>query len=307
MKLKLIVIILLTLAFTLPSGSAFALTQTEVSQLYVGIFGRAAEGDGNRYWQSNTSMTVAANIMLSTDPAQAYFGSTLYNNLDFIEHIYLNTLGKTYAEDTPGVDYWVSELDGGKSKGEVIATLISAAQHSANAGAAQDRFNNKVEVSNYCADKISAFTDLDTFTGFISSVADDAASVAAAKVLIDANSGPLLGSLTVTGSNSEIFNEHSFVPESLEYLANGDIQWTGINGEYEWSLIVALVPGSSPAQTYAVTFNNGWTVEQIREPIVDYTDVFTPVSGVTIGDTTITFTNVTGSDRLTLDGTLSLQ
>lgn len=201
--MKHIVIMLLALAFALPSGSAFAtLTQTEVSQLYVGVFGRAAEGDGNRYWQTNpnsTSMAAVANIMLETAPAKNYFGETLSNNLEFIKHIYLNTLGKTYEEDMAGVDYWVSEIDGGKSKGEVVAALISAAQHSANVGAAQDRFNNKIEVSNYCAGNIAAFTDLATFTGFISSVTDDAASVAAAKVLIDTKSdGPLLGSLAVS-------------------------------------------------------------------------------------------------------------
>jgi hypothetical protein len=41
-------IALLTLVFALSSGSAFAsLTQTEVSQLYIGVFGRASEGSVN--------------------------------------------------------------------------------------------------------------------------------------------------------------------------------------------------------------------------------------------------------------------
>lgn len=310
--MKRIIIMLLTIAFALPSGSAIAaLTQTEVSQLYVGVFGRAAEGDGNRYWQTNpnsTSMAAAADIMLNTAPAKTYFGTTLSNNLEFIKHIYLNTLGKTYAEDAPGIDYWVSELEVGKSKGEVIAALISAAQHSANAGVAQNRFNNKIEVSNYCSDKISAYTDLDTFTGFISSVTDDAASVTAAKALIDTKSdGTRLGSLTVTGSNSDVLNEHSFAPDSIEYLGNGDIKWLGNKGADAWGLILALIPGNSPKQAYSVTFSNGWTTEQISEPIVDITQFFTPVTGVTIGNTSVTFTNVTGSDRLTLNGTLSLQ
>ena len=183
------IVALLTLVFALSSGPAIAaLTQSQVSQLYVSIFGRASEGEGNSYWQTDpqsTSMTATANVMLNTEPAKAYFGATLNNNQDFIEHIYLNTLGKTYAEDTAGVDYWVSELDGGKSKGEVIAALIVAAQHSDNAGAAQDRFNNKVAVSNYCADNISQFIDLATFVGFIVNVTDAASSVTSAKELID--------------------------------------------------------------------------------------------------------------------------
>lgn len=102
-------------------------------------------------------------------------------------------------------------------------------------------------------------------------------------------------------------NEHSFAPDSIEYLANGDIKWLENKGAVEWVLILALVPDSSPAQTYAVTFSNGWTTEQIREPVVDIFDVFSPVTGVNIGDASVTFTNVTGSERLTLNGTLSLQ
>ena len=190
--MKKIAIILLTIAFALSSGSAWAaLTKTHVSQLYIGVFGRASEGEGNSYWQTDprsTSMTATANIMLNTAAAKTYFGSTLDSNQLFIEHIYVNTLGKTFAEDPVGVNYWVSELDGGKTKGEVIAALITAAQDSKNAGAAQDRFNNKVSVSNHCADTIAEYTDLDTFTGFISSVTDDAATVTSAQGLIDTES-----------------------------------------------------------------------------------------------------------------------
>ena len=129
--MKKIAIALLTLAIALPSGSAWAaLTKTQVSQLYIGVFGRASEGEGNSYWQTDTnstSMTATANVMLDTEAAKTYFGSTLDSNQLFIEHIYLNTLGKTFAEDPGGVNYWVFELDGGKTKGEVIAALITAA------------------------------------------------------------------------------------------------------------------------------------------------------------------------------------
>ncbi len=183
-----LLIAIMTLTFALPSVTALAsLTKTEVSQLYIGVFGRASEGGGNSYWQTDpqsTSMTATANVMLNTDPAKAYFGSTLDNNQAFIEHIYINTLGKTYSEDPAGVDYWVSELVTGKTKGEVIAALIVAAQDSANAGAAQDRFNNKVEVSNFCADTIEDYTDLETFTGFLASVTDDPLSVTQAIELV---------------------------------------------------------------------------------------------------------------------------
>jgi len=166
------------------------LNQTQVSQLYVSIFGRASEGEGNQYWQSDQSdMTVAANTMLNTEPAKAYFGDTLNDNQMFIEFIYKNTLGKDYADDPEGVNYWVSELTGGKSKGEVVATLINAAIDPQYAGlAAQDQFLNKVAVSNYTAEAIITVpnvNDLSAFVNFISDVTNDPATVVAAKAAVD--------------------------------------------------------------------------------------------------------------------------
>ena len=169
-----------------------ALTQTQVSQLYVSIFGRASEGEGNIYWQTNQpDMVSTANVMLNTDAAKAYFGDTLYDDQAFIEFIYENTLGKTYAEDPDGVDYWVAELASGKSKGEVVTALINAAIAPENAGAAQDQFNNRVEVSNYTANAIFDFSgDYDQFTGYIDGIDDDPASVAAAKAEINDDAPP---------------------------------------------------------------------------------------------------------------------
>ncbi len=168
-----------------------SLTQTQVSQLYVSIFGRASEGDGNAYWMTNQEdILQCADTMLATEPAKTYFGATLYDNQMFIEFIYENTLGKTYADDPAGVNYWVSELASGKSKGKVIATLINAAMDPQYAGLpAQNQFINKVTVSNYTADIIAAVpdvNDLSAFVEFISDVTDDPATVVLAKAAVDA-------------------------------------------------------------------------------------------------------------------------
>jgi Protein of unknown function (DUF1566)/Domain of unknown function (DUF4214) len=232
--MKRIICTLIVFLLTLPlcsNPAKASLTETEVSQLYVSIFGRASEGDGNSYWQSDpgsTSMTTAANIMLDTDPAKTYFGTTLDDPQAFIEHIYLNTLGKTATEDLAGINYWTRELDGGKTKGEVIAALIVAAQNTANAGTAQDQFNNKVEVSSYCADKIAAYTDLDTFTGFISNVTDDDTTVSTAKNLIDVFSGSVSLSFKLpdtgqTSSYTATFGEDSdYTINPPSFTSNGD-------------------------------------------------------------------------------------
>lgn len=207
-----------------------ALTQTQVSQLYVSLFGRASEGSGNTYWQTNQAdMTATANVMLSTQAAIDYFGSTLNSNQLFIEHIYLNTLGKTVTDDPTGIAYWVGRLTAGASKGQVVAELISAATAAGNAGAAQDRFNNKVTMSNYVADRISTFTTTSQFSGYISGVTNDAATVTTAKTSVDAATTPTYtitaGATSVTEGSNITFTVTSNVSLSsattLSYQISG--------------------------------------------------------------------------------------
>jgi hypothetical protein len=138
---------------------------------------------------NQNDMTAAANTMLDTEPAKAYFGSTLNDNQKFIEFIYENTLGKTYAEDPVGVNYWVAELEMDKSKGQVVATMINAVMDPQYEGLpAQVRFINKVSVCNYTADRIATVldvNDLSAFVGFISDVNYDPETVTEAEVAVD--------------------------------------------------------------------------------------------------------------------------
>ena len=249
--LQIITLALLTLVLPLilvPDAAWAGLTRTQVSQLYVSIFGRASEGEGNSYWMNNalsTDMSTVANIMLSTDAAKTYFGLTLNDNQAFIEHIYLNTLGKTYDQDPGGINYWTFELNAGKTKGQVIATLIYAAQQPGNAGAAQDQFNNKVAVSDYCAYRIETVSDINAFIGFISSVTDESATVLEAKNLIDHyftnNHKPVASPLSLTVDPSIPYFEQQLIGfdqdgDSITYeLISSDSEVSGVfaylNGE----------------------------------------------------------------------------
>ncbi len=178
-----------------------ALTQTEVSKLYVAIFNRASEGAGNEYWQTNQpDMVSTADTMLTTDDAIEYFGDTLDDNQAFIELIYKNTLNKTYEDDPEGIDYWVSELESGKSKGEVVTSIVTVVESYENsedvkAKEAYDQFMNRVEVSNYTADNFEGenlpeiMPDYKVELGFGEGnnldVTSDPASVESAKAEID--------------------------------------------------------------------------------------------------------------------------
>ena len=190
-----------------------ALTQSEVSELYVSIFNRASEGAGNKLWQDqNLSMADTATQMLDTQVAKDYFGTSLDTNQAFIEHIYLNTLNKTLSDDSVGIANWVAELDTGRmTKGQVVAAMIDAINTYAPGGknydpsdaktvAAYQQFENRVTVSDHMADTIEtiphtkAAIDATTFSnGLI--VTDDPRTVTHADQIIDnmltANGQPL--------------------------------------------------------------------------------------------------------------------
>lgn len=177
-----------------------ALTQEQVSQLYVALFGRASEGEGNQNWiNQNKAMGETAGLMLATDAAKDYYGSSMNSNDAFIKFVYLNTFGKSYEDDKAGIDAWVAYLnDSGKSRGEVVAEMIVEAVDPKNAGAAQDLFNNKVEVSNYMAENVyNNPADWETSTAFKSNakpagalnVTSDPESVTAAEKIIDEMGG----------------------------------------------------------------------------------------------------------------------
>ena len=181
-----------------------ALTQTQVSELYVAVFGRASEGEGNAYWATFETTESAATEMFTLDVVSDYFSVSNFteeaNVRTVVEAIYLNALGKAPADDVEGIQYWVdSIIVDGNAMGVMVAGLVASANDPVNAGAAQDTFNNKVEVSNYTADTIETFTDFATFQGFIASVDETSASVDTAKTSVDGSSA---FSLTTDAANA---------------------------------------------------------------------------------------------------------
>ncbi|MDF1831612.1 MAG: hypothetical protein P1U52_04625 [Porticoccaceae bacterium] len=174
-----------------------SISKTKVSELYVSLFGRAAEGEGSRYWSSVSGSTAdIANSMLSLQVVKDYFGVSEFSSeasvRKVVETIYLNTLNKSKdgangtETDADGIQYWIdSVLVNGSSMGQMVENLVYSARDPSNAGSAQDTFINKVTVSEYAADHLDAFTTFKLFQNYISNVDASSESLALAKSLIN--------------------------------------------------------------------------------------------------------------------------
>ncbi len=195
-----------------------ALTKTEVSELYVALFNRASEGEGNNYWQTNQpNLIKTADVMLNTSDSKEYFGSSLDTNQAFIEHIYKNTLNKTIDDDPAGVKYWTDELNNGKSRAEVVIALINALKtykdSTGKTKEAYDQFMNRVKVSNEMADKVyKAPLDYKTSTSFSDGlpVTFDISTVTNAMELVD-----LIRENIVTDSGESIVSNSNSLGNSV--------------------------------------------------------------------------------------------
>ena len=205
-----------------------ALTTTQVSQLYVALFGRASEGSGNKAWADlDLSLAETASLMLETPAAQEYFGGELTNE-EFITFIYANTLG--FTTDLDGIAAWTKFLDDGMSRGEVAALMIETVLLPENAGTApQQQFLNRVEVSDYMAANVETVATEDiALTQFTSpanpsgalNVTDDKSTVSSAESAIDEMSGGAV-------IDGETFSLTADSPKNIILTAKNDLVEAG--------------------------------------------------------------------------------
>lgn len=277
MKLKLIVFLLLSI-FSMHIPAWAGLTKTEVSQLYVSIFGRASEGQGNTYWQTFEDMPSAADAMLDTQAAKDYFGTGLNSNQAFIDHIYLNTLNKEYWDDPNGITYWINELNSGKPRGEVVTQLVGVIGDYAPDGPHYDpndmatvtayhQFSNRVAVSDYMADALwpppSEWETVTLFGPDGLHVTGDAASVLAAQQVIDSFSDVSADALSISDytprsgpAGSSVFlqlQDPVLEPDQVKgYFNDREIAVTGISED----VVQVMIPNDAASGYLEVKVRN---------------------------------------------------
>lgn len=162
--------------------------RTQISQLYVAMFGRAPDAEGLGFWvnklNAGTSFADVANQMFATAPARDYYPAFATNS-EIITSFYTNVLGR--SPDAEGLAFWVGKLNAaGATPGSVIAQMIGVVAGYTGADpagiASAALFNNKVAVAQYYAEHGGNIASADDI---LVGVTADPATVTAAKAVID--------------------------------------------------------------------------------------------------------------------------
>ena len=102
--------------------------EKQITQLYVGYMGRAADKAGFDFWvgQANAGGAIIdiANAFAQSDEYLSIYGGL--SNGELVDKIYLNLFDR--APDLEGKAYWLAQLDSGVSSGRLIVDIMSGAQ-----------------------------------------------------------------------------------------------------------------------------------------------------------------------------------
>lgn len=100
----------------------------QIARLYQAYFLRKPDANGFSYWkrvraEGNTAISISETFANSPE-FNARYGSL--NNQQFVSLIYKNVLKRT--PDTEGYNFWVGQLNSGKSKGEIMLGFSDSAE-----------------------------------------------------------------------------------------------------------------------------------------------------------------------------------
>jgi hypothetical protein len=181
--------------------------RTQVSQLYVSLFGRAPDGEGLGYWvgqlAGGKTIAAVAQEMFNVTPARAFYPAYMTND-EIVAAFYVNVLGR--AADAEGQAFWVGKMNAtGATKGSVIAEMINVVANYTGTDAAglksKALFNNKVEVAQYYGEKNGSIAGATTA---LAGVTEVATTVTTAKAAVDAGANP--GQTFMLTAGSDVIN-----------------------------------------------------------------------------------------------------
>jgi hypothetical protein len=103
-----------------------------VTRLYRAYFLRNPDHNGLTYWlnrrgEGRSLVSISSSFAVSSEFTNRY--GTLTNRA-FVDRVYRNVLGR--AGDAAGLTYWTSRLDGGMSRGQVMANFSQSSEYIRN-------------------------------------------------------------------------------------------------------------------------------------------------------------------------------
>ena len=197
--------------------------RTQVSQLYVALFGRAPDAEGLAFWvqelANGASLVQVANTMYATDPARSFYPLFLTNQ-EIVASFYLNVLGR--PADAEGLAFWTAKLNApGATPGSVITQIIDVVVNYAGTDPAgltsAALFNNKVEVAQAYGEAGGGVAGA---AAILVGVTDDPATVVAKLAEIN---GPVIGeTLQLTSASDTIIIAQPNTLDTVQGIVDGD-------------------------------------------------------------------------------------
>jgi S-layer protein len=225
--------------------------RTQVSQLYVSLFGRAPDGEGLGYWvgqlAGGKTIAAVAQEMFNVTPARAFYPAYMTND-EIVAAFYVNVLGR--AADAEGQAFWVGKMNAtGATKGSVIAEMINVVANYTGTDAAglksKALFNNKVEVAQYYGEKNGSIAGATTA---LAGVTEVATTVTTAKAAVDAGANP--GQTFMLTASADTWTGGTGNDTFTASDASGATTWTAVD----------RLDGGTGADTFVVSSGSAITV-----------------------------------------------
>lgn len=119
---------------------------SQISRLYVAYFGRQPDADGFAFWRTTRATGVAladvSEAFQASTEFQATYGSV--DNGSFVDLVYQNVLGR--SPEAEGRAYWVSQLQAGTPRGQVMVGFSESAEFIGETGTVQPQSSSEAEV-----------------------------------------------------------------------------------------------------------------------------------------------------------------
>jgi len=201
--------------------------RTEISNLYVSLFGRAPDGEGLGFWTKSLSdgntISKIAQSMYETAPARAYY-PLFATPTEVVTTFYTNVLGR--APDAEGLAFWVKEYNASATQGAFFEKLVSNVANYNGTDAAgvtsKALFTNKVSVAQYYGEQNGTVAGA---TAALNGVTSVVATVDTAKAAI-LNNTAVTGqtfTLTTSADTSTLGSTNDFFTATHLTLNAGDV------------------------------------------------------------------------------------